>query len=221
MPATPHPTRCGEGGGIAGEADADVKAYDLWFEHEGGLTQLPPLPATRPLPDHAPAGWIGTDGPGIDTRSWPRGPLTGLPMFHAITLLLPEEYQRRGPDLPAIAFFQGEGQFARPRERRGGVAGALDRLRDPFEADLARAVDHPRLLRRQDIIDGQFALLWLTRQEFDAGPSAPPPDTRRPGEHLPDDEGPNAWDELAPTRRVWLFDRVDPNVGKHPVDTFR
>lgn len=160
------------------------------------------------------AGWTGDRGPAITPASWPRGPLTGLPMFHAITIRLPEEYQRRGPEFPAIAFFQGEGQFA--EELDEGPDASSD---DPFLVDLAAAVEHPQLNRYQDVIDGQFALLWLTEEEFAGGPSAPPADPRRPDEHGDDDEGPNAWDESGhPTAPVFLVERDDPNAGKAPVE---
>lgn len=60
--------------------------------------------------------------------------------------------------------------------------------------------------------------MWLTEAELAGGPVAPPPDVRRPGEHEPDDEGPNAWDGPVPTRRVWLAVRPDPNTGRAPTD---
>lgn len=191
-------------------AAGGAQAFDLYFETTDGVAQYPGRPATRPRPSHAPAGWIGTDGPGIDPLTWPRGPQTGLPMFHAITLLLPEQFRRRGPQYPAIAFFQGEGQFASPYSPTDAD--------DPFHADVERSVEHPQLGRRVDIIDGQFALVWLTQAEFDTGPTGPPADSRRPGEHVETDEGPNALDTLEPTRRVWLLDRPDLNAGHAPVD---
>lgn len=190
---------------------AQSRAWDLWFETGDGVARYPAHPASRPRPSDEPAGWIGSAGPAVDPATWPRGSLTGLPMFHAVTLLLPTEFRRRGPGLPAVSFFQGEGQFA--HARRG-----VDDPADPFVADLLRTREHPHLGRRIDIIDGQFALLWLTREEYDAGPTAPPPDARRPGEHVADDEGPNAWDEHQPTVRLWLADRPDPNAGHAPVD---
>ncbi|NYI58224.1 hypothetical protein [Cellulomonas soli] len=133
-------------------------------------------------------------------------------MFHAITLLLPDAFRRHGPGLPAVAFFQGEGQFARARPE------PTEWDDDPFVADIARCADHPQLCRRSDIIDGQFALVRLTQEEFDAGPTPPPVDPRRPGEHVATDEGPNAWDTLEPLVRVWLLERRDPNAGHVPVD---
>lgn len=189
-------------------------AYDLLFENPGADTAL--HDAARPLrpggtvakPDQTPNGWIGSAGPGIPPATWPRGPQTGLPMFHVLTLALPPEYRRRGEEFPAIAFFQGEGQFA----------GAMDRndADDPFVRDLAGAVEHPQQTILTDIIDGKFALIWLTAEEFLAGPTAPPTETRRPGEHVAEDEGPNAWDEVHPTRDVWLVERTDPNTGLTP-----
>lgn len=186
-------------------------AFDLWFASGDGIARHPGAVAVAvaPRPASATAGWIGSAGPGIDSSTWPRGTQTGLPMFHALTLLLPPAFRRQGPDFPAVAIFQGEGQFATAR-----VAGAGD----PFDADVAGSRDHPQLQRRTDVIDGQFALVWLTQAEFDAGPTAPPGDTRRPGEHTATDEGPNAWDVLEPTLEVWLLDRLDPNAGQAPVE---
>jgi hypothetical protein len=191
-----------------------VDSYDVLFSTGDGrvtwraYAQSAQDEDAPPEPDRPADGWIGGAGPAIDPATWPRGPLTGLPMFHAITLRLPLEYRRQGPELPGIAFFQGEGQFAEQREVDPD---------DPFEADLARCRPHPRLNLREDIIDGRFALLWLTEAELAAGPTAPPADPRRPGEHPADDEGPNAWDSHAATRRVWLTPRPDPNAGVAPV----
>lgn len=198
-----------------------LKAYDLWFESGTGLATFPGRPPTRERPSTPPDGWIGSAGPGIAPRTWPRGTLTGLPMFHALTLRLPAEYRRRGAGLTTVAFFQGEGQFAAARAeapRTEGLARLVPRRTDPFEADVAAAEDHPHLARRTDIIDGQFALLWLTDEETAPGPVAPPPDARRDGEHVADDEGPNAWDTQEPTCAVWLLERPDPNAGTAPVD---
>lgn len=174
-----------------------MRAYNLHFNG-------------KDLPENAvEIGWIGTKGPGIETKHWPRGELTGLPMLHGFTIELPEAYQTQGPQYPAIAFFQGEGQFAEAFERDEA---------DPFVKGLNASEDHPMLNRRVDIIGGQFAFIWLTREEFEAGPTAPPRDTRRKGEHGNDDEGPNAWDTEVEFGRVWRSDRIDPNAGVPPTD---
>lgn len=188
-----------------------MDSFDLYFEVGDGVA----ISAERSRPDFgvpsvAPRGWVGSAGPAIDPETWPRGPLTGLPMFHGLTLRLPEEYQRRGPGLPGIAFFQGEGQFA---EQPPEVEPS-----DPFHQQLAAHRTHPRLGLRSDIIDGRFALLWLNEAELAGGPTQPPVDSRRPGEHRPDDEGPNAWDTVEATRRVWLAVRADPNSGLAPTE---
>ena len=116
-------------------------------------------------------------------------------------------------DLVAISFFQGEGQF-RDEDDAPEADAQSD---DPFLAQLATYTAHPELTLLEDEIDGQFALVRLTQEEFDRGPAAPPADVRREGEHGNDDEGPNAWDDDAgETRRVRLVVRTDPNAGTAP-----
>ncbi|WP_051209029.1 hypothetical protein [Propionicicella superfundia] len=188
-----------------------TRAYDIWFGIDDGLVAEEPTSSQGvAAPDRAPDGWVGSAGPGIAPEAWPRGSSTGLPMFHAITLRLPAEYRRRGPGHPGIAFFQGEGQFAEQFVPTGPD--------DPFATDIAHAGPHAMLTRLTDVIDGQFALLWLTEEELAAGPTLPPPDSRHPGEHAATDEGPNAWDEQQPTVPVWLLERDDPNAGLAPVE---
>ncbi|MDR2566764.1 MAG: hypothetical protein LBC97_12085 [Bifidobacteriaceae bacterium] len=190
-----------------------MKAYDILFERADGTAAYDPeYGDTFPAPDRPADGWIGTEGPGMDPETWPRGPETGLPMFHAITLRLPADYQRKGAAFTGIAFFQGEGEFAEPYKARG--------FRDPFVKQLKDARPHPQLQLREDLIGGQFALIWLTEEELSRGPASPPPDPRRPGEHLgSDDGGPNAWDEGPhAVQRVWLAERPDPNAGLAPLD---
>ncbi|MEV6099360.1 hypothetical protein [Nocardia sp. NPDC051981] len=133
-------------------------------------------------------------------------------MMHALTIRLPEQYRRRGPDFPAIAFFQGEGQFAnqcRPVQADPDSG-------DPFERSLAASRPHAQLRMLEDDIGGAFALIWLTEAEYAAGPTVPPVDVRRAGEHGNDDEGPNAWDDPMPMTAVWLGIRNDPNAGLAP-----
>lgn len=131
-------------------------------------------------------------------------------MMHVVTLWLPEDYRRQGSRYPGIAFFAGEGQFA-PDPVIADAGSA-----DPFLRDLAEAVDHPGLRRRRDLIDGEFALLWLTADELAAGPTAPRGDLRLPGSWPDESEGCNAWDTHEPTTDVWLVPRVDPNAGFAP-----
>lgn len=190
-----------------------MPAYDLWFGEPPALTPHPDL-APGAQPDSAPtrAGRTGVAGPAIDPATWPRGPVTGLPMMHALTMWLPREYRRRGPEFPGIAFFAGEGQFADPDS--GAVADPD--ADDPFLRDLATARPHPTLRLMTDVIDGRWALLWLTAEELTGTPTPPPVDARRPGEHGPDDEGANAWDHRVPEATIWQTVRPDPNAGIAP-----
>lgn len=181
-----------------------MHAYDLAFGAAGDLRKFPGRDSALPLTDPVEAGWTGSRGPAIEPEQWPRGPVTGLPMMHALTLKLPPEYRRKGPDLVAISFFQGEGQFAEEY---------------PEPLALPPAQPHPQQTILEDIIGGQFALLWLTEDEFSGAACQLPEDVRTDEQRELDDEGPNAWEEEHETVPVWLGVRTwDPNAGKTPVD---
>ncbi|GGK70056.1 hypothetical protein [Nocardia camponoti] len=191
-----------------------MKAYDLGFGDSAD--KLAETPGGEPLVLKAAvrSGWVGSDGPAIDPATWPRGPVTGLPMMHALTLALPADYQRRGAQYPAIAFFQGEGQFANPADQVEADAESPD----PVLRDLASTRVHPQLQLMHDEIGGVFALVWLTAAEYAAGPVAPPADVREEGTPASTDGGTNAWDNTSPTIGIWLAERDDPNVGIPPVE---
>lgn len=193
-----------------------MKAFTLLFGEDP--TRLHAEPGrdenSRSVPDAERAGWLGSDGPQLG-NAWPLSPVTRLPMAHIFTIRLPRDYQRKGPDFPAIAFYAGEGQFADEDASPTADAGS----NDPFLVWLASAIDHPQLQLREDIIGGAFALVWLTEAEFEAGPGHPPIDVRREGEWDATDEGLNAWDYRYPVTSVWLADRIDPNAGRAPVET--
>lgn len=189
-------------------------AWDLVFRCENGVGEAPGRKANAALPDYLPSGWTGSFGPGIRWDQWPRSAGTRLPMMHVLTLWLPDEFQRRDPQFPGIAIFAGEGQFA--EEGSSPVANAESE--DLFLRDLAEAEDHPGLLRRRDLTEGEFAIIWLTADELAVGPAAPRPDMRMQGEHLDGSEGTNAWDHIEPTIDLWLVPRADPNAGKAPVE---
>jgi hypothetical protein len=191
-------------------------AWDLWFGVDGGIAATPDGAAERPAPDLPPSGWAGRAGPGVDWTHWPRSSTTGLPMMHALTLRLPEEYRRQGERYPGMSFFAGEGQFAFGEEAVAGDSAADD----VFLRDLAAAVDSPGLRRFRDIIDGEFALLWLTADELDAGPTEPRADLRTSGSFADESEGHNAWDSAVPLTNIWLLERDDPNAGVAPREEF-
>jgi len=191
-------------------------AYDLVFGAEGETLSYHPEQETPIEAGAQPvrAGWIGGDGPGIDPQTWPRSPINGLPMVHIITLRLPADYQRRGPEFPAISFFAGEGQFAADDDEVEPDAGSDD----PFLVQLADAEPHPQFRLLTDIIDGHWGLLWLTEDEF-ARRTPVPADVRVGDEHTSDDdEGVNAWDDAFDEVTVWLAARDDPNAGVAPTE---
>lgn len=194
-----------------------MRAYDLCFEDDDGFTWSPgrrPEGGPGSVPAGPADGWIGSRGPAIGDAAWPRGPVTGLPMLHALTLRLPADWHVRGPELVAISLFQGEGQFADV----DNVARGDEASDDPFLRQLAAHAPHETEQQFVDVIGGRFAMVWLTDAEFSAGSAAPPDDVRRPGEHGNLDEGPNAWDDESPTRRVRLIERDDRNAGIAPIE---
>lgn len=197
-----------------GGAMTEAIAWNLAFRCGNGVGKAPGRTAEAALPSQSPSGWTGSLGPGVRWEQWPRSLNTGLPMMHVLTLWLPGDFQRRGPQFPGIAIFAGEGQFA--DNSKSPIPSAEST--DPFLRDLAATEDHPGLLRRRDVIDGEFAILWLTDDELAAGPTAPRADVRAAGEHMDDSEGTNAWDIVEPTIDIWLIPRVDPNAGKAPVE---
>lgn len=87
---------------------------------------------------------------------------------------------------------------------------------DPFLRDLAHAIDHPMVRCRKDILDGEHALIWLTKEEIIGGPKPPHPDTHRPGEHASYDTTIDAWENPLEPGRIWLLPREDHNVGLVP-----
>lgn len=192
----------------------ETTAWNLAFRCDNGVGKAPGRTAEAVLPNQPPSGWTGRLGPGIRWEQWPRSSNTGLPMMHVLTLWLPGDFQRRGPQFPGIALFAGEGQFANGSESLIPSAESTD----PFLRDLAATQDHPGLLRRRDVIDGEFAILWLTAEELAPGPTPPRPDLRTQGEHVDESEGANAWDNVEPTTDIWLIPRLDPNAGKAPVE---
>ena len=183
-----------------------MKAFNLFLDpHPDSFPQT--------FPDDAPdVGWVGTDGPAVAPEQWPRSPLSGLPMLHGFTLLLPQDYRTQGPEYVAISFFQGDGEFV-SEDTMSKASASSD---DPYLRQLAEYSPHPMLQERVDILDQPFAFIWLTQAEYDGGPTAPPTDVRRPGEHR-QEESPSAWDTPVQDGRIRMTERTgDPNVGHAP-----
>lgn len=125
-------------------------------------------------------GWAFGLPPGIAPEQWPLDPVSGYPLMHGFTLLLPPDYRVHGPDVVALSFFatapdQNDGG-AIPDEalRRAIVEGVADDPDIRFFAERARLA-HPRLHRFQDILGYEYALILLTAAEFESD-FRPPPD---------------------------------------------
>ncbi|SES13905.1 hypothetical protein [Corynebacterium cystitidis] len=202
-----------------------IRAYDLGFgPRPDRLLRNPTLRPSVNLNNPMQAGFVGDFGPNIRPEQWPRGKNSGLPMMHAITVWVPDEYRKQGNQYVAVSFFQGEGQFSEPkkgiREIFAGQPLTSEQVTDPFlkQLTVSAAHEHPMLWRLQDIIDGEFGLIWLTDEEFRGPRTAPPPDPRRAGEHEPVDGDISAWDNTGqPDTFVWMSPREgDLNVGVAP-----
>jgi hypothetical protein len=136
---------------------------------------------TRPVDrahgnDH---GWCFGLPPGILPQQWPLDSNSGYPLMHGFTLSLPDDYRAHGPEIVALSFFA-----MAPDQDEGGVAGLAEvvesEVPEPSDPDLvpfwrARRAQHPRLFRMRDDLDGAFALILLTQQEFDGPLCEPPP----------------------------------------------
>ncbi|SCB55141.1 hypothetical protein GA0061098_103539 [Bradyrhizobium shewense] len=118
----------------------------------------------RPADRARDQGWVYGLPPGISSEQWPLDPVTGYPLMHGFTLLLPEDYRVHGEDIVAVSF------FATAPDHNDGGAPDDPEIR---EAVQARA-SHPRLSRMTDILDYEYAALLLTKAEYD-GPFATPP----------------------------------------------
>ena len=183
----------------------------------------------RPVGGARAVGGVYGRPPGCASEQWPLDPVTGYPLMHGFTLLLPEDYRVHGEDIVALSFFA-----TAPDHNDGGAPD------DPEvrEAVMARP-SHPRLSRMTDILDYGYAALLLMRAEYE-GPFATPPaplalaTAERP--RWLDVGGACAFFEAAPpfarkmlgaspradlgeTRAIGMTPRAcDPNAGKGPQD---
>nr|WP_166467479.1 hypothetical protein [Bradyrhizobium symbiodeficiens]QIP06504.1 hypothetical protein HAV00_09705 [Bradyrhizobium symbiodeficiens] len=183
----------------------------------------------RPVDRARDQGWVYGLPPGITSAQWPLDPVTGYPLMHGFTLLLPEDYRVHGADIVALSFFA-----TAPDHNDGGAPD------DPEvrEAVLARA-SHPRLSRMTDILDYDYAALLLTRAEYEGSFAMPPAPLALATAERPrwlDVGGACAFCEAAPpfarkmlgtsprvdlgeTRAISMTPRTcDPNAGKGPQD---
>ncbi|MBB5709230.1 hypothetical protein [Sphingomonas xinjiangensis] len=199
-------------------------------------------------PDRGEDGWAFGLPPGIAAEQWPLDPVTGYPLVHGFTLLLPQDYRVHGPDIVAVSF------FATPADSNdGGAAPWNDAVSALIAApgntppgdpallpwwERARLV-HPRTARMEDILGYGYAAVLLTQAEYD-GPSCPPPppvDAPNPaaapawlgegaavaferfsGRSPFVQVPPDPWSIHCPLRLIQRTD--DPNAGIAPQDTW-
>ena len=176
-------------------------AYDL------KLLQHPPARGTE-----ANHGWCYGLPPGIAESQWPLSPYDGFPMQPCFTLRLPEQYRVKGPDYVALAMFADQ-QRDEPDEVEA-VAAYLnaETAQRPADPHLIpywnyRQSRHPMEFRIKDIIDHNFAAIWLTEAEF-AGPLCQPP--RLIGNPLLQNNPPPPWLQKGSARAAF-----DLNVGSY------
>ena len=167
-------------------------------------------------------GWVFGRPVGIGPDQWPRSRITGIPMAHIWTVLVPEAYRVKSKDLVAISFFQADDYVA---SRTEGVEEMID---DPqnqnqtptdFWSSLRRyaLARHPHEIFFKDDIGGGWALLWLTQEEFDSLPtSLPDKDSSLPPNYELDEfNGGGCFTHDKPARFIEQVKRQDdPNIGK-------
>jgi hypothetical protein len=157
-------------------------------------------------------GWCYGVPPGITESQWPLSRCDGFPMQPCFTLKLPEQYRTRGADYIELTMFADQ-QHDEPSEI-GTIAdylgaSASERPGDPnlLPYWIYRQNRHPMEFLMKDIIDHNFAVIWLTAAEF-AGPLCQPP--RLTANALLRNNPPPPWLEKGSARAAF-----DLNVGSY------
>jgi hypothetical protein len=152
-----------------------LSAYDM--------EMLPARAVRGSVDDH---GWCFGLPPGIKSAQWPLDHRTGQPMRHAFTLLLPEDYRAQGPELMALSFFDtdwtGDGPTTVPEISRFFENPTQSAPADKGLLPMSQytQAQHTREYRMRDILDEEYAVIWLTESEFN-GPLCLPPIVARNG----------------------------------------
>ena len=167
-------------------------------------------------------GWAFGRPIGITTDQWPRSRINGLPMAHLWTILVPEAYRVKEKDLMAISLFQADDHV---EDTVDGVEDMITNLTEvnhtdavAFWASLSRYANHrhPQEIYLEDIIGGGWALIWLTKEEFEGEATALP---KKENSIYPDYEV-EEWSSTClvkdePAQFIKHVVRTDdPNVGK-------
>jgi hypothetical protein len=148
-----------------------IRAYDLEMLHHE---------VDRKSRDNH--GWVFGLPPGITQEQWPLDPISGYPLMHGFTVMLPEDYRVHGPEIVALSFFatatdQNDGGARKRADLFSAVTDAdapLPDNRDLLPFWNQAKTRHPRLHRMTDILDYEYAVILLTEAEF-TGPLCQPP----------------------------------------------
>ncbi len=181
--------------------------------------EILPLPPERKKDEH---GWCFGLPPGIAPIEWPLDPVTGWPLKHAFTLLLPEDHRIHGADLVALSFFATSPEHVAetmPSDPAlvAAVLGESSRVPgdpklEPFWLAGRRA--HPRLTRLRDDRGYAHAVVMLTRSEFD-GPLCLPPELGA-NPYLAHQPRPR-WLDLGSLADAWDTAPTDAPAGGSPL----
>ncbi|MDV3456472.1 hypothetical protein RZN05_05710 [Sphingomonas sp. HF-S4] len=199
-------------------------------------------------PDRGEDGWCYGLPPGIAPEQWPLDPVTGHPLVHGFTLLLPEDYRVHGPEIVALSFFATpvDGNDGGASVWNDAVAALIDAPGDTAPDDPVLSAwwqrarqAHPRLHRMRDILDYAYAAVLLTRAEYEGPPCAPPapiadpshdaaapawlsegaaPAFERFSGRTPFRDPAEPWSIHCPLRLIARAD--DPNAGLAPQETW-
>lgn len=212
-------------------------AYDLHIE---------PRPAER-LGEDGDHGWVFGLPRGITSEQWPLDPVSGAPLMHGFTLLIPEDYRCHGPDVVAFAFFataadQSDGGAEVDETFQAMILdpSAASDVPETWIAHHAQALSRPdRLHYVTDILNYHYAVLLMDAAQLAGDPCQPPDLLARDGTR-PEWMGKGAAaayvtmpfqiDEIGGEAPVEGLDwhravrravrERDPNAGREPVDDF-
>lgn len=184
------------GGGSLSVTAAHGRATEIFAVDPAAVTltipsPLPPpalaydvevKPGLLPRGAAAPDGWCCGLPRGISPTQWPLSGRTGFPLEHYFTVRVPEPYRVKGERYVALAFF---GETWSESRKSPAVWNVMETIFDgrppPLDVDdgLRPFVDHlrrrhPMEFRCKDILEQNFAAIWLAAEEFAGGECEPP-----------------------------------------------
>lgn len=170
-------------------------------------------------------GWTHGKPVGIKTTQWPRSRINGSPMAHIWTFLVPEEYRVKGKNYIAISFFQADDHVANDVDGVSNVINDKKKITgasaQPFWDSLLEYAKnkHPMEIYLEDLIDGGWVLIWLTKEEFNSNLTVLPEKEKSVFPNYDSADGTDCFQQNEPPKYVKLNVREDdPNVGKNLED---